>query len=126
VRLLGLGFALFRGVPFLLGEVVLDPVLAHQSCYGLVCSYPGWLLDSLAFVSGCSFGSVGIQASVFSVCPLFRSATLVFLAQLPVVSFLVQIFLPDLFPLQASPLFPVQQASLAALFLLIFFYFLTW
>ena len=44
---------------------MLEPVLAHHQYYGLVCSYPGWLLASFAFVSGCSFGSVGIQASVF-------------------------------------------------------------
>ena len=55
--------------------------------YGLICSYPGWLLASLAFVSGCTFGSVGIQqASVLSFHPLFNSAISVFLAQLPVIS----------------------------------------
>ena len=56
-----------RGAPFSLGGVVFEPVLKHQSCYDLVCSYSGWLLlgASLAFVSGCSFGSVYILASVF-------------------------------------------------------------
>ena len=58
----------FRGVSFFRG-IVLEPVLAHQSLLWLSCSYPGWLLASLAFVSGCSFGSVGIQASVCFALP---------------------------------------------------------
>ena len=58
----------FRGVSFFRG-IVLEPVLAHQSLLWLSCSYPGWLLASLAFVSGCSFGSVGVQASVCFALP---------------------------------------------------------
>jgi hypothetical protein len=73
-------------------------------CYGLVCSISGWILASLAFVSGCSFGIVGIQASVLSFHPLFNSATPVFLAQLPCDIFGFNFFRLNLFPLKASPL----------------------
>jgi len=77
-------------------------------CYGLVCSYPGWLLASLAFLSGCSFGSVGMQTSVFPVDPLFYSTALVFLAQLPVISLYPTLsawthFSPSFLPLTPVP-----------------------
>ena len=125
-RLVSLPVCLCRVALFFLtlGRVVLEPVWRTSHCYGLVCSYPGWLLANLAFVSGCSFGSVGIQASVFPVHPLFCSVTLVFLAQLPVVSldFGFNFFRLNLFP--PCLLFPVQPTSLAALFLSILLYFL--
>jgi len=70
-----------------LGGIVLKPVLAHQSLLWL-----SLLLSLLATSFSCLrvwllFWCVGIQASVFPVHPLFNSATLIFLAQLPVISF---------------------------------------
>jgi len=72
----------FRGVSVSIGKLCWSLFWRTSHCCGLVCSYLGWLLASLAFASGCSFGSVSIQASVFSVDSLFRSATLVYLMQL--------------------------------------------
>ena len=85
-------FCALEGCLFLQGECW--SLFWRTSCrYGLVCSYPYWPPVSPAFMSGCSLGSVGIQASVFPVDPLFCSVTLVFLTQLPMVS-LIQLFPP--------------------------------
>ena len=86
-------------------------------CYGLPCSYPCWLLVSPAFVSGCSFGSVGIQDSKFPADLLFCSATIVFLA--PFLWFpYSKIFRLNLFSLASPPMppFSVHLAPLAAIF----------
>ena len=96
------------------GELCWSLFWRTSHCYGVVCSYPGCLLASLAFVSGCSFDSVGIQASVLSVDPLFCSAALVFLALLPVVFrsnfFWMNLFFPKI------PLFPSNRPLLLPLF----------
>ena len=91
-------------------------------CYGLVCPYPGWLLAFLAFVSGCFFGSVGIQASVFQSTFCFA---LPLLAQLPMV-YLDPTFPPEPFlSLRLLPclLFSFNRPFLLPLFLSISFIF---
>jgi len=64
---------------------VLEPVLAHQSLLWLSLLL-SWLTLNLSCLRVWLLFWQGIQASVFSARPLFCSATLVFLAQLPMVS----------------------------------------